>query len=117
MTTKKNKKTVEDTPALEAVPQQENQGMTLADLKMGYIVGITPDGNFVFEIIGKEKGLVELLGLHKFAEKKVTSLLDSTQGSGDRLIQELARMIQQVGMKVDAIAKVVAPTKPENKLE
>jgi hypothetical protein len=85
------------------------------ELRYGYIVGLKEDGNFVFELIGKQKGLVELLGLHRYAEKKVMQLLDVTQGSGDALIQEVGKLIGRLGARLETVVKAV--TKGENTLE
>lgn len=95
-------------------PQQE--GTSLGDLRVGYVVGMTDDGNFVFDIFGKQKGLVEVLGLHYHATERVKTLYNQTQMSGDTLVNEVGKALSVLNQKLDAIQQVVAPKKPDNNL-
>lgn len=94
--------------------EEEKKVQTTDDFKVGYIVALKEDGNFLFELIGKQHGLVELLGLHKYAEGKVLSILNKAQGTGDVLMHELGGLIFQLSSKVEKIIKAVV--KPENEL-
>jgi len=102
---------------IAAPGQPEQQQLSLNDLKMGYIVGLTPDGNFVFELLGQEKGLVELLGIHEHATKRVDRIYEDSQLSGDRLTHEVGKAIAIVNQKIDQLLQVIAPPKPDNKIE
>lgn len=62
--------------------QRPDQTMVCPELKYGYTVGVDEEGKFVFQLHGKEKGFVELLGLTKFAEQQINTLMDSTLGQG-----------------------------------
>jgi hypothetical protein len=93
----------------------ERQEQASEDLKMGYIVGLTKEGNFVFELVGKDRTLVELLGLHQYAQKRVYSILDEINGSGDRLIKEVGQLINKMAIRLESVVKAVV--KPDNKLE
>ncbi len=97
----------------EAKPEQK--ALTLSDLRMGYVVGITEDGNFVFDVVGKEQGLLELLGLQKFAEAKIKNVLDANQNQGDKLLFEVGKT---VGVLAQEVAKLVNTLKkPDNNLK
>ena len=61
---------------LPLVEKQEEKKINLNNLKTGYIVALSLDGNFIFEPIGKYPGLIELLGLHQLAKNKLSILLN-----------------------------------------
>ena len=100
----------------EEVPTEkmEQQQISLNDLRMGYVVGITPGGEFVFELLGQSKGLVELLGLHRHATKKVDRIYEDNQMLGDRLVHEVGKAVALINQKVDRIVEKIAPIKPAN---
>ena len=111
----------EATPVVneEAEAQQsteEGEQLSLNDLRIAYVVGLTPKGDFVFEVYGKEKGLVELLGVHQHAVKKVDRIYQDSQAQGDRLTFEVGRAVAALTQKVDQLLAVVAPKKPDNQL-
>ena len=59
--------------AVEATAEEGAGGATsvaLEDLKIGYVVGLTAEDRFVFELFGQNKGLVELLGIHQHASRR-----------------------------------------------
>jgi len=52
-------------------------------LKCGYLVGIDENTNeLVFEVVGKDTGLIELLGCHEFARHKVGTVRDIVEDEG-----------------------------------
>lgn len=115
----------ENTPDLNMVeatlkePQKtevEQKEMKATDLKVGYVVGLTPDGNFIFELLGSERGLVELLGIHQHATKKVNRIYDEHQLSGDRLTHEVGKAVAISVQKIDQLLSLIAPQKPDNNL-
>ena len=98
------------------VPEQPaGKPVTLQDLKMGYVVGVTDDGNFIFEVVGKEQGLLELLGLQKFADSKVKNILDANQNQGDKLLFEVGRTVATLAQEVSKLVAVLK--KPDNSLK
>jgi hypothetical protein len=119
MTTLKRKRTkkpsTKDT-ATEAVdvaaeatnPQEAGQPTTISlnDLKIGYVVGITQEGQFLFEMLGENKGLVELLGIHQHAAHQVNRIYGEQQMSGDRLIHEVGRAVASIVQKLDDGSKI-----------
>ena len=104
--------------------QQQNQDLDLQkDLKCGYVVGMKADGNFVFSVVGKEPGLMELLGLHHHANTRIKRLYSNTQMTDDTLVLEVAKMVDTVGglvnglsQKLDKLLDRVDPKKPDNKV-
>lgn len=72
--------------AQEEEVQQETK--ELPEMSCGYVVGIKPDGGFVFEIVGPEPGLVQLLGLHKYADHRLKLATDMNQGTGFPLVAQ-----------------------------
>jgi ATP-dependent 26S proteasome regulatory subunit len=106
----------EPVEAVTEESQSTEQQLQLADLKVGYVVGLTDDGNFVFDIFGKKKGLVEILGLHQHASLRVQVLYNQTQMSGDALVNEIGKALSVLNQKLDQIVQTVAPKKPDNNL-
>lgn len=87
-------------------PVQEQQ-LSLNDLVSGYVVGLTEDGNFIFEPIGKKKELLPLLGLNGYASRRLANLLDKSQMSGDTLVHEVGKALNLLNQKVDAIGNAL----------
>jgi len=66
-------------------------------LQFGYTVGVKEDGGFLFELHGEEKGVVQLLGLTKFAENQIDRIHDIALKQGDALLnQGLALIFQEI---------------------
>ena len=78
--------------------------VALEDLKIGYVVGLTAEDRFVFELFGQNKGLVELLGIHQHASRKVNRVYDDQQMSGDRLLHEVGRAVAAIAQRLDGLA-------------
>lgn len=57
------------------VPPQQ-----LPPMKSGYVIGISEDDQFVFEILGSEPSIVDLLGLHTLAGDRITTRVDFQLG-------------------------------------
>jgi len=97
--------------------QPEQQQVNLEDLKVGYVVGLTEEGDFVFELFGKDPGLVELLGIHQHATNRVQRIYDDKQIAGDRLIHEVGKAVAMLNQRLEQIAQAVMPPRqPDNKL-
>jgi len=108
---------VEPAPVATQEDPQQQKTVSLSDLRVGYVVGLSEEGNFVFDIFGKQKGVVELLGLHQHATFKVDTLYNQTQMGGDALVHEIGRAMAMLNQKLDQIAQVVLPPKkPDNDL-
>ena len=102
---------------VEDTPKEEEKQLLLDELKIGYIVGLTMEGNFVFELFGQEKGIVELLGINAHADAKIKRIYDETQMSGDRLVHEVGKALNLVSQKLDGImAAITGPKKPDNEI-
>ncbi|GAG10769.1 unnamed protein product [marine sediment metagenome] len=115
----------EDVDRLEAVAEEaateadveKPKGLTMDDVKVGFISGLTNDDDFVFEIIGKDPTLIELMGLVNFAEKRVKRIFEEKQFSGDMLVNEVGKAVAVVKQQLDQVlAAVLPPKEPDNKL-
>lgn len=102
-------------PTMEEAPAEEQQ-LSLNDLAVGYVVGMDQQGNFIFQVVGQQPGLVELLGIHSFAGERVKDLFNAKQGKGDPLVNEVGKAVMALHQKVDQLLNVIAPKKPDNEL-
>lgn len=78
--------------------------------KVGYAVGITDEGQFDFAVFGSEPGLVELMGLHKYAEMRIQKLLQEKQMSGDTLVHEVGKAVAALHQKIDKLMGAGGPS-------
>ncbi len=108
--------TVKEEEVIENTEDTEEKKLTLDDLTIGYVVGLTADGNFVFDSFGKDKDLVGILGIHEHAKAKVTQLYEQSQMIGDALTNEVGKAVVDTNNKVAQLLNVVSPKKPDNKL-
>lgn len=97
-------------------PTSEEEQIKLNELKIGYVVGLTKEGNFIFNIFGENQGLVELLGINAHAAKQINKIYNNSQIEGDRLVLEVARALGEMNEKIEKIMSVVAPTKSDNEI-
>jgi len=79
-------------------------------IKIGYVVGLQEDDTLIFNIIGDSSGLINILGIHKYAEHRVKYLLDNSQITGDRLIHEVGKGLKQIMDMLDILVKDKTPT-------
>jgi hypothetical protein len=100
--TKKNEETSIETAEFSK-EETEQTPVALEDLKCGYVVGLSQEDHFIFELFGTNKGLVELMGIHQHASHRVNSIYNDQQMAGDRLVHEVGRAITQLGEKLDTI--------------
>ena len=63
------------------------------NLKYGYLVGLDEAGEFVFEILGKDPGLIEIMGSHSFAKHRINQLRDILQDDGTAFIKKALNAI------------------------
>jgi hypothetical protein len=84
------------TDDLEEEPEEAEADLT-ETLRFGYTVGVKEDGGFVFELHGEDKGVVQLLGLTRFAENQIERIHDIALKQGDALLnQGLALLYQEI---------------------
>jgi len=110
-----------DTELIPDPPQpDEGKQLSLQDLQCGYIVGMTEDGNFVFELVGQKRELLSLLGLHQYANERVRVLHGRTQMTGEALVNEVGKAVNLLNQKVDSVAsalqQALSAGKPQNQL-
>jgi hypothetical protein len=116
MAKKKFEEVVKDTE--EAAKKEEKAAEApkgVDDLRIAYIVGLAEDGNFVFEVRGKHKGLIliELMGIHDYATERIRLLKANALGTEEKVMQEIGSVLLQISQKLD---KVLSVTAPSNKL-
>jgi hypothetical protein len=81
-------------------------------MRFGYTVGVKEDGSFIFDLHGEEKGVVQLLGLTKFAENQINRIQDIALKQGDALLnQGLALIFQEIQVMKRAMGLV--PNEPD----
>lgn len=105
----------EEAPQVEEMSSE--QPLNLNELKIGYVVGLTEDNNFVFQVFGQNQGLVELLGIHGHANKQIDAAYNNAQVMGDRLVHEVGRAVQVMSQKIDYLINTVAPPKADNEIQ
>jgi len=122
---KKVNKEADVVPINEAVKQDmgekeevnpNQKSVSLDDLKVAYVVGMSYQGDFIFQLLGKEPGLVELLGIHQHAVRKVQHIYEDKQIGGDRLTHEVGKSVAVLNQKLDHLISIIAPKQPDNKL-
>ena len=78
------------------------------DLQYGFVVGVKKDGGVVLDMVGEKKGLIEMLGLCKYAEYHLGYTLDAASGQGSPVISQ---QIQQVAEMMKVLINLVAQRK------
>lgn len=76
-------------------------------LKAGYLVGLTKDGELVFQLLGDfSNNLVELLGVQRFADIKVNEEIDKIRQK-DPINQQIASVLLQMATHLARIENLV----------
>lgn len=95
------------TPADEAVnnlnPPEPDKG---EEIKYAFVVGVKNNGQFVFDVHGDSIGLIELLGLKEYADRRIQGIFDDNHGTGDAISMQNYRLLSQL---VQAVAPQQAP--------
>ena len=102
-------------PQAEPVAEPKKE-VKLEDTKIAYVVGMDQEGNFIFQIFGKEAGLLQLLGIQAHANRQIQAIYDDKQMAGDRLTHEVGKAVGLINQKIDQLLAVIAPKKPDNAL-
>jgi hypothetical protein len=76
----------DETLANEVKSPTEKKVPSLENVKCGYLVVINTDDSLDFHVIGKEVGLVQLMGLNQYASKRINMALETSEGLGNTLI-------------------------------
>lgn len=85
---------------------EEEQPQKKQKLTSFYVVGVKEDGSLHFEIGDENITMVDLLGLHKYAEIRVKNTLDVSNETGDGLVAKVANIINA---RLDAILSRLTP--------
>lgn len=102
----------ETTAKVEAA--EEEQVNLAEDLKFGYLVGVKGDGSFVFQILGEEKGVVQLMGINQFARRQLEVISDANMNQGEPL---LANGINAIGQELVRLRQAVTQLLPKPEAE
>jgi len=98
--------------------QPVQKQISLNDIRVGYIVGVTKDNLMVFELLGQDQGLMDILGLHQHAGRRINSIYEDLQVCGDRLTHEVGRSVQLLNNKMDELlAAIRVPQRVSNKIK
>lgn len=103
---------VQTTTAQEEQPAQQQEGPKKIDIKYGFVVGVQQDGAVVLDMIGEKKGLIEMLGLCKYAEYHLNYTLDAASGQGAPIISQ---QIHQLAEMMKVLLNVIASRRPQEK--
>ena len=79
-------------------PKQQQQ-VQLGELQVGYVVGLTTTGEPIFEVVGQQKELLNVIGLNAFATTRINSLLQKAAGTSD--LAEVAGALKVLNSKLD----------------
>ena len=104
------------TPQAEPQAREDTKAVKLEDTKISYVVGMDEKGDFLFQVYGKEAGLLQLLGIHAHATRRIQAIYDDKQFSGDRLTHEVGKAIAVMNQKLDQLMNIIAPKTPDNKI-
>lgn len=76
-------------------PEEKKTIPAIEKMSCGYVVGIDPEGNLTFEVLGNAPGLIQLLGLHTYAEHRLMIAKDVNQGYGIPLLATQLENVQK----------------------
>ena len=76
----------DETLANEVKPTAEGKVPSLENIQCGYLVVVNADDSLDFHVIGKEVGLVQLMGLNQYASKRINMALETSEGLGNTLM-------------------------------
>jgi len=80
--------------------------INLDTIKCGYVVGLQPDGSIEFHVMGEDAGLVQLLGLHAYAGKRIEIAFETSQNVGNALLAKgFNGIFKQLETIVDMLSK------------
>ena len=92
----------------EALPEQPAPESKQLNLQYGFVCGVNADGGVVLDMVGEKRGLIEMLGLCKYAEYHLQYTLDAASGQGTPVISQ---QVQQLGEMMKVLINLVAQRK------
>lgn len=102
----------EDAPKAESdVPSVD-----IPELEYGYVVGVQPDGGFVFQTVGAKQGLVQMLGVHQYAKHRLDVATDINQQYGYPLLaQQVHNLTEMVKVMLNMVSSAQGAPQGEDK--
>lgn len=84
----------------------EEEKKAAPEITSGYIIGIQPNGDLIFDILGQNTGIVQLLGLHTLAGQQINVMKDLKSNTGwPRLTKQLDSAIGMLKTILSTLSK------------
>lgn len=104
----------EETKKVITSATELDKTLTTDNLQCGYLVGLSKekdgkDGQFIFQLLGEERGLLQLQGLHGYASNHIQKLTDEALKVGNGFIVDILSQVTQA--LVEKLDKVSAEVK------
>ena len=101
-----------ETPAANApTAESDTPNVDVPPLEYGYVVGVKADGQFHFEALGANQGLVQMLGIHEYASHRLRVATDINQQYGYPL---LAQQVHQLSEMMKVLLNMAGATQQSN---
>lgn len=86
--------------------QSESTDKPATEVKAAYTISLKDNGEFGFEVTGKDPTLVDLLALHELARQRIEDVTASTHVRGHALthmmLNELGQLVRYLGQALAA---------------
>lgn len=103
---------------IEVTEQQQSQTdekvTEIPQMSCGYIVGVQPDGNFYFQIMGDESSITQLAGIHTYATCRIKLIEEINLGYGFPVLSQQNSQLLEI-LKTMALSLKNLENKWENK--
>lgn len=84
-------------PAADApTAESDAPNVNIPPLEYGYVVGVKADGQFHFEALGANQGLVQMLGIHEYASHRLRVATDINQQYGYPLLAQQVHQLSEM---------------------
>lgn len=84
----------------EKITKVEHEAVITEDdkpsIRVGYVVGIDSNDNIVFDFVGSSPAIVELLGLHKVAEERIRTEMETGMNMGYPALSNSLNKISEI---------------------
>ena len=71
--------------------------------KAGYIVALQEDGEIVFNLLGEDIGIIELLGLQEYTKQAIQDHIDRSRTTGDYRVHEVGKAVALLNEKIEQL--------------
>lgn len=91
--------------------QTQEQPISMDMMQAGYGVALAPDNTFKFQVFGTQPGMLQLLGLHKYAGIMLEKGLQERAQTGDRITLEILSQLNQLTNQLQQILAMLGQPK------